>query len=232
MILSLPVLLFFARLSDTLTPVFAVSQPDQRPPRGHIEPDANPERRSILLATLRELDRVGYQKLSPTVVAHEAHVGPERIYRSWGSRAKLVGDAWQLRQAYARCSSDTLREDLERLLCGVPEEEAASDDPYLAARTIAAEAQLDPEFRRIFDDMQRVSAGYVQGALERARQRGELAREANLDILADMVSGAIWYRLLIVKRPLDAQFANDLTDAVLQTAVARPAGAATPGDIA
>ncbi|MCA9862106.1 MAG: TetR/AcrR family transcriptional regulator C-terminal ligand-binding domain-containing protein, partial [Thermomicrobiales bacterium] len=214
------------------TPVFAVSQPDQRTQTGQVRPDSDSERRAILLATLRELDRVGYQKLSPTVVAHEAHVAPERIFRSWSNRASLVGDAWRLRQAYARSCGETLREDLERLLCGVPEEEAATDDPYLAARTIAAEAQLDSEFRRVFDDMQRVSAAYVQGALERAWRRGELHREANLGILADMISGAIWYRLLIVQRPLDAQFASDLADTVLQMAAEPPAGAAMPGNSA
>ncbi|MCA9880629.1 MAG: TetR/AcrR family transcriptional regulator C-terminal ligand-binding domain-containing protein, partial [Thermomicrobiales bacterium] len=214
------------------TPVFAVSQPNQRKQTGQVRPDSDSERRAILLATLRELDRVGYQKLSPTVVAHEAHVAPERIFRSWSNRASLVGDAWRLRQAYARSCGETLREDLERLLCGVPEEEAATDDPYLAARTIAAEAQLDSEFRRVFDDMQRVSAAYVQGALERAWRRGELHREANLGILADMISGAIWYRLLIVQRPLDAQFASDLADTVLQMAAEPPAGAAMPGNSA
>jgi deoxyribonucleoside regulator len=213
-------------------PIFAVSQLAPRPLRGQVAPDADAERRAILLATLRQLDRVGYQKLSPTVVAHDAHVAPERIYRSWGSRAKLVEEAWQLRQSYARGAGVTLLQDLEHLFCGIPEEEGTSDAPYLAARTMAAEAQLDPEFRRVFDDMQRVSAGYVQGALERARQRGELSAEANLGILADMVSGAIWYRLLITKRPLDAQFARELTEMAVQMAADHPERATAPGDLA
>lgn len=214
------------------TPVFAVSAPTPRLPHGQVDPENDPERHAILLATLRELDRVGYQKLSPTAVAHEAHVAPERIYRRWGNRAKLVGDAWQLRQAYAHCCGKTLREDLERLLCGIPEEEAMTADPYLAARTIAAEAQLDPEFRRIFQGMQQVSANYVRSALERARDRGELAPATNLGILADMVSGAIWYRLLITKCPLDAQFAGDLADIAVQMAAAGQADTAVAGDSA
>lgn len=213
-------------------PVFAVSQAVPRPPLSLVGPDSDPERQAILRATLRELDRVGYQRLSPNVVAHEARVAPERIYRGWGSRARLVGDAWHLRQAYASCCGASLREDLERLLCGIPEEEAATGDPYLAARTMAAEAQLDPEFRRVFDDLHRVSAGYVQGALARARQRGELAPDADLDVMADMISGAIWYRLLIAKRPLDAQFARALTEMVLHMAVESPARTPAAGTLA
>ncbi|MFN8661338.1 MAG: sugar-binding domain-containing protein [Thermomicrobiales bacterium] len=199
-------------------PKFSVVQPRSRPSAVPDEPVDDDERTAILRATLHELDRVGYQKLSPTLVAQEARVAPERIYRCWGSRAALVHDAWQHRQAYAPTRGATLREDLERLLCGVPEEEAATHDPYLAARTMAAEAQLDPEFRRVFDSLHRVSAGFVRGALERARERGELAVDANLDVLADMISGAIWYRLLISKRPLDARFARDVTDLALKAA--------------
>jgi hypothetical protein len=47
-----------------------------------------------------------------------------------------------------------------------------------------------------------------------------------------MVSGAIWYRLLIAKRPLDGQFARALTEMVLQLSVERPVGLIAPGDLA
>jgi AcrR family transcriptional regulator len=213
-------------------PTFTVAQPGTLPARSRDEAGAEAERDAILRATLRELDRVGYQRLSPTVVAHEAHVAPERIYRCWGSRAALIGDAWQERQGYANAHGATLREDLELLLCGIPEEEAATHNPYVAARTLAAEAQLDPEFRRIFNGLEQVSASYVQDALTRAHLRGELATDANLEILADMVLGAVWYRLLFAKRPLDGQFARDLTELVLRAADERPLSATTSSGLA
>jgi len=221
-----------ALADEHTTPMFTVSHPQPLEPQSRVETVVDTERNAILRATLQELDRVGYQKLSPTVVAHEAHVAPERIYRSWGSRAALVGDAWRQRQGYASNYGVSLREDLERLLCGIPEEEATTPDPYLAARTMAAEAQLDPEFRRVFQGLQRVSAGYVRDALARARQRGELADDANLDVLADMTSGAIWYRLLFARRPLDAQFARDLTDLVLKAAAVRDASTTPASELA
>lgn len=212
-------------------PALTVSPQVPRGPRRPEEPGADAERTAILQATLLELDRVGYQKLSPTVIAQEAHVLPERIYRYWGSRAALVFDAWQQRQAYAPVCGATLREDLELLLCGIPEEEAVTHDPYLAARTMAAEAQLDPDFRRVFHELERVSGGFVRGALARAHQRGELAADANLDVLADMISGAIWYRLLFAKRPLDAKFARELTTLVLRAAEEGSTGIVASGDL-
>ena len=211
------------------TPTFAISQPGSLPVRNRDEPCAEAERAMILRAALCELDRVGYQKLSPTMIASEAHVPPEQIYRHWGSRAELVGDAWRQRQGYVHSHGETLREDLERLLYRIPEEEATTHDPYLASRTMAAEAQLDPEFQRVFSGLERASAGYVQDALRRALQRGELAPGCDLDVVADMVLGAIWYRLLFAKRPLDAQFAKDLTELVLK-AVTDSASATASSD--
>jgi hypothetical protein len=70
----------------------------------------------------------------------------------------------------------------------------------------------------------------VQDTRARARRRGELAGDANLDVLADMILGAIWYRLLFAKRPLDAQFARDLTDLVLRAATGRDTDTATLDD--
>jgi DNA-binding transcriptional regulator LsrR (DeoR family)/AcrR family transcriptional regulator len=212
------------------TPNFALAQPGALTSRSQDEPGVDAERDAILRATLRELDRVGYQRLSPTVVAQEANVAPERIYRYWGSRAALVGDAWKQRQEYANTYGPTLRDDLGSLLSRVPEEEAAAHEPYIAARTLAAEAQLDPEFRRIFHGLEQVSAGYVKDALARAHQRGELATDANLSVLADMILGAIWYRLLFVQHPLDAGFAGELTELVLKAA-ADDAARTPPGDV-
>lgn len=199
------------------TPKFTVAQSSTFPPRDREEPGDDAERNAILQAALNELDRVGYQRFSPTVVANEANVPPERIYRTWGSRAALVGDAWRQRQSYARFRGASLREDLEHLLNRIPEE-AATRDPYLATRTMAAEAQLDPEFQPIFEGIERTSAGYVHGALERARGRGELAPDANVEVLADMVLGAIWYRLLFTRHRLDGQFAREVTELVLKAA--------------
>ncbi len=99
-------------------------------------------------------------------------------------------------------------------LCGIPEEEAATGDPYLAARTMAAEAQLDPEFRRVFDDLQRVSASYVQGGVGTRSAAGRTCSRREL-----WTSWPTWYRALSGYRLLIARsdrwmpkFAHALTE--------------------
>ena len=68
----------------------------------------------------------------------------------------------------------------------------------------------------------RVFGGSLHGSV-RARDRGEFAYEANVDVLSDMVTGAIWYRLLFSKRALDGRFARELTELVLNAAAGREA---------
>lgn len=210
-------------------PTFAVTHADRRLSWNQKAAETECERQAILRATLRELDRVGYQKLSPTAIAQESHVSAGHIYRNWNSRVSLVRDAWRLRQSRYGCGGgDSLRDDLVHFLDGIPEQEGTGNEPYVAARTMAAEAQLDPEFRRVFNGLERAAAEYVQQALQRALARGEMPEDARLDMLADMVLGAIWYRLLFGKRPLDAAFATELSEMVLRAARADRSPASVP----
>jgi hypothetical protein len=49
-----------------------------------------------------------------------------------------------------------------------------------------------------------------------AVERGELDAEVNLDVLADLIYGAKWYRFLLYPAPLDAQFAHDIVELVMR----------------
>jgi tetracycline repressor-like protein len=83
-------------------------------------------------------------------------------------------------------------------------------------RGLAAEAQVDPAFRkelqRVFVMPRRES---LVAVLQRGVQRGELPAESNLNVLADMIYGAKWYRFLLYPAPLDREFADGLVQAIL-----------------
>jgi AcrR family transcriptional regulator len=83
-------------------------------------------------------------------------------------------------------------------------------------RGLAAEAQVDPAFRqelqRVFVVPRRES---LVAVLQRGVQRGELPAESNVNILADMIYGAKWYRFLLYPAPLDRAFAEDLVQVIL-----------------
>ena len=52
--------------------------------------------------------------------------------------------------------------------------------------------------------------------LQRGLQRGELAPETNLEILADLIYGAKWYRFLLYPAPLDETFAREIVKLILR----------------
>lgn len=47
-------------------------------------------------------------------------------------------------------------------------------------------------------------------------QRGELAADTNLDVLADLIYGAKWYRFLLYPKPLDDTFAKEIVTLILR----------------
>ena len=82
---------------------------------------------------------------------------------------------------------------------------------------LAAEAQLDPEFAREFQRVFIVPRKQrLVALLKRGVQRGELAPDTNLDVLADLMYGAQWYRFLLYPAPLDDAFAGEIVELILR----------------
>jgi hypothetical protein len=81
---------------------------------------------------------------------------------------------------------------------------------------LLAEAQCNSELATAFQErllMQRRTV--LQTILKRAVARGELRGDADLDVIIDMVHGAIWYRTLFLKAPLDEPFIDNLIRQVM-----------------
>ncbi|HEY4388551.1 MAG TPA: TetR-like C-terminal domain-containing protein, partial [Ktedonobacteraceae bacterium] len=83
-------------------------------------------------------------------------------------------------------------------------------------RSLMAEAQHDPVFadlfRTQFISMRRQP---LLQLLQDGIVRGELPADTNIAVLADLIYGAMWYRLLAKHAPLDADFAHDIVKLLL-----------------
>jgi len=90
---------------------------------------------------------------------------------------------------------------------------------------LIADAQNDPElleeFRSSYFSPRRAR---VVALLEGAKERGELGKAVDVDLVLDMLYGPIWVRLLVGHAPLDAKFAKGVVSHVLR-ALAVPAPA-------
>lgn len=166
---------------------------------------------AILQATREVLEEVGYRNMTIEAIATRAGVGKKTIYRWWPSKAAVALEALVTsHDAYVPFpDTGSLEGDLLAYF-----EQAF---PILRGKSgtvlsgLAAEAQLDPTFAHEFQQTFLVprKAELIE-LLRRDQQRGELSPDTNLDVLADLIYGAKWYRLLLYPAPLDDTFAREI----------------------
>lgn len=172
---------------------------------------------AILQATMEVLYEVGYRAMTIEAIASRAGVGKKTIYRWWPSKAAVALEALTAYTEEQVPFSDTgsLEGDLttyfEQSFAGLRGKAGT------ALSGLAAEAQLDPAFAREFQRMFIVPRKQALIALlQRGVQRGELAPDINLEVLADLMYGAKWYRFLLYPAPLDAAFAREIVEIILR----------------
>jgi hypothetical protein len=73
------------------------------------------------------------------------------------------------------------------------------------------DAEFAPDFRQYIAKRRQVCLNI----LERAQKRGELKKNAPLELIADLIYGPYWYRLLVGHAPLNEEFARDQVKLVL-----------------
>jgi AcrR family transcriptional regulator len=200
----------------------------RRPHTGRRRNDAAKE--AILDAAFRLLSDpgTGAGGLTIEAIAAEAGVGRQTIYRWWPSKGAVLADALA---RYARVA--------------VPERDTGSFAGDLAAflidsfaglagrgyadrlRQIVAAAQDDEHVARVLSEFTAVRRAALRALLERGREAGELAPDADLDMLVDMAYGVLYYRLLVGHAPLDEAAARSLA-AELTRSGAAPEGRRPP----
>jgi AcrR family transcriptional regulator len=201
---------------DSDAPVVA----NPRPLRGR--PRSEDSHEAILDAVVALLEQEGYGALTIENVARQAGVGKQTIYRWWKSKAELVLEAYANHAASKLPMPDrgSLRADLEWVFCAAFKRLTDISGPTM--RGLMADAVYDPEFLEILREVLIAKRRAVlYQVLERGRSRGELKPEADLDVMIDLLLGALWYRLLVQHAKLDSRFAKQLVAGVLDGFVRR-----------
>jgi AcrR family transcriptional regulator len=165
-----------------------------RPLRGR--PRSEDSHGAILDAVLALLEGEGYRALTIENVARQAGVGKQTIYRWWKSKPELVLEAYANHSASKLPMPDkgSLRADLEWFFCSAFKRLTDISGPTM--RGLMADAVYDPEFLEILRECSSPSAVRLCSGPERGRARGELKPDADLDVVIDLLFGALWYRLL------------------------------------
>jgi AcrR family transcriptional regulator len=171
---------------------------------------------AIIRATLELLDEVGAAGLSMDLIAQRAGVGKATIYRRWDSKEAVVLQA--LRTATAPIPTPdcgTLREDLHAYYDAIVARSRTARGSDTLPHLIEA-ACYDPALRASLDEHQRERQNAMRLLIERAIARGELAADADVEVLVDVLIGPFVYRRLVTGAPIDTDFTRRLVDVVLR----------------
>lgn len=186
-------------------------------PRGRGRPRDPQIRRAILNAARALLDEQGPAALTMEAVAQRAGVGKPTVYRWWPNRHAVamaaLMDAPPDRAAAPRAGSSL--QQLEQQLLDVAHTLATRSGRHVTAIIAAADpdSEVAKAFRHHFVLARR---GEGRAWLEQAMQQGELRADLQLEVAADQIYGALFFRLLLGHAPVDAAFVRSLLAQVLR----------------
>ena len=193
-------------------------------PTGGPRPRVEGERESeILDAALVLLCRVGYDRLTMDAVAAEAKASKATLYRRWSSKPSLVVDAiLRSKEALQAPEVDTgsLREDLVQMACGHGGLTDTRSAEVMAGLITAL--HHDPDFAVEFRT--RVLGPKLEigrRVFERARARGEITADLDLDLLSSALAGIILHRSFVLGLPADEKTVAQVVDEIILPAATR-----------
>jgi AcrR family transcriptional regulator len=174
----------------------------------------------ILEAALHVLGEVGYDRFSMDAVALRAKASKATLYRRWNGKVQLVIDALlhdhQQHHYTEQGPVDTgsLRGDLITAFCGTG---GLTDKPEVDAfGAILTAIGRDKEFAEAFRSQ--VLAPKLAGTtalFERAKERGEIRADVDIELLAPALAGIVLHRFFIVGEPPTRELVTQVIDQII-----------------
>jgi AcrR family transcriptional regulator len=202
--------------------------------RPRVEGDREQE---ILAATLEILTEVGFDKLTMDAVAARAKASKATLYRRWENKASLVIEALHsTKEEPPLVDTGSLRGDLMAAFCGMG---GLADPDTVAtfASTITAICR-DPEFAETFrNEVVGPKLQRSRTIWERARERGEIRKQVDLDLLEPALAGIVLHRVFVLGQQPDENLIARVIDQIILPAAgveppATTAGATAPASSA
>jgi AcrR family transcriptional regulator len=195
---------------------------DNSPPnsaaRGRGRPRSDSAKRAILRAARELIEENGPTALTMEGIAARAGVGKPTIYRWWPDRHSVAMAALMESESAVPSSGSNNRSPmgaLQRQLRKVVSLFATSMGRNVT--TMIASADYDSELSKAFRNhfvLARREEG--RSLLLQAIDRGELRPDANVEIVLDMIYGALFFRLLMGHAALDGALVKHLLEEALR----------------
>lgn len=170
---------------------------------------------AILRAALDEYAERGYEGMSVDAVAARAGVGKATIYRRYQSKTELVVAAASAaaHEDWTPATGADLRADLRAVLEKV--RSVFGTTAGRAARMVLADSLSHPDLADAFHALVAQRRAPTRRIIERAIERGEVSPRVDAGVIADMLGGPVFYRMLISGDPVDDAYLDAIVDTVL-----------------
>ena len=188
------------------------------PPGRPRSPEAD---RAIRDATVELLTTQGYANLTMSGVASAAGVSTATLYRRWSSKLELVVGVLKARaEERPMPNTGSLAGDCRALVRSQVESVLTTTSGAFMAGLVgelARNPQLADAFRSTLVQPRRRE---LYELLDRAALRGELRPGLDYDVVADLLYGPFYSRLLFTGQRIDLEMADQLADVVVRAIAA------------
>jgi len=180
-------------------------------------PRSSTSRHAILKAAYQILREGGFAGFTVEGVAARAGAGKATIYRWWQTKGTLAIEAFLVAVAPRM---DAVKESASPI-ADLRSQVHVAATLYRGRvgqllRELIALGQEDSETARVLrSDFVEPRRQAALRLLQRAQATGEIARDMDIEVLADALWGPIFHRLLVSRMPLDRGFIDKLLDLVL-----------------
>lgn len=190
-----------------------------------VEPHSRPRveglrEAEILEAALAVLADVGYDRFTMDAVAQRAKASKATLYRRWNGKVQLVIDALIMDHhkhhdtEQGPVDTGSLRGDLIEAFCG---HGGLTDKPEVDAfGAILTAITRDAEFAEAFRSQ--VLAPKLAGSkalFERAKERGEIRADVDIELLAPALAGIVLHRFFLVGERPTQQLVESVIDQII-----------------
>lgn len=193
-----------------------IDETEPAAPRSRGRPRAPRARAEVVGATLELIADGGFQAATIDAIASRAGVGRNTIYRRWTSKDELLADA--LGQLTAELDLPEGEDVRSLLLVWIRELARLFADPLYGRILpgLLAELERNPAFAHIYiERIVHPLRHRLVEVLANAQARGELRGDVDLELLADLVSGPAFLRLLPFGHPpVSENYAEELVAAI------------------
>lgn len=176
----------------------------------------------VVAAVLAVLRTGGYRAVTIDGIARRVGCARTSLYRRWPSKRRLV--AYAVLSALGErpaASGKALREDLEAAVRTLLNAFAGPLGRALAGLVadMALDAALADTIRQEVLAARRQS---MREAFLRARNRGEVREDLDIELVLDMLTGPFYYRTLFGHAPISRRMTREVVDYVLRVVSVAP----------